>query len=166
MEPNTPQETNIAYCMNCGGQLPPGATFCPNCGRKTEPYSNSSSSDASGENAAGEAAPPVSGQVVQSECGAPDGIESYLNYAIVITILALFNCGSIVNLVLGIVALVYASKVDKNLLAGDRTEAEACAQTARMLCFIATGVIVLQLLLVLLAFFAILFCAILPILLQ
>ena len=97
---------------------------------------------------------------------AQDRIDSYLNYAIVITILALFNCGSLINLALGIAAIIYASKVDKNLLAGDRKEAEACAQTAKMLCMIATGVIILQLLLVFFVIFFVLTCAILPILFQ
>ncbi|MBR4253968.1 MAG: CD225/dispanin family protein [Lentisphaeria bacterium] len=153
-------ETSIMFCIQCKQQLPPDAFFCPNCGQKVEPPSDApagnASADGSNPSAAG-----------QTGCaGAPDRIESYLNYAIVITILAVFNCGSIVNLVLGIAAIVYASKVDRNLLAGDRKEAEACAQTAKMLCMIATGVIALQLLLVLFVFFAIMICLVLPILLQ
>ena len=163
MEPNTPQETNAAYCMHCGQPLPPDAAFCPNCGQQAEtPSSDTSAANASVE----EPNPPVSGQAAPSACDAPDQIESYLNYAIVITILAVFNCGSLINLALGIVAIIYASKVDKNLLAGDRIEAESCAQTAKMLCMIATGVIILQLLFVLFVVFFVLTCAILPILFQ
>ena len=154
MEPNTPQETNIAYCMHCGNQLQPEAAFCPNCGQKTD----TPSPETPEANAAGQAVPAAG--------SAPDRIDSYLNYAIVITILALFNCGSLINLALGIAAIIYASKVDKNLLAGDSKEAEACAQTAKMLCMIATGVIVLQLLLVFFVIFFVLTCAILPILFQ
>ena len=162
MEPNTPQETNITYCMNCGQCLPPDASFCPNCGQKVEASLDESAANASPD----ESNPPVSGQVAQSFGSTPDKIDSYLNYAIVITILALFNCGSLINLALGIAAIIYASKVDKNLLAGDRKEAEACAQTAKMLCMIATGVIILQLLLVFFVIFFVLTCAILPILFQ
>ena len=163
MEPDTPQETIIAYCMHCGRPLPPDAAFCPNCGQQVE----TTSSDAPASNASAvESNPSVSGQTAQVYNGSPDKIDSYLNYAIVITILALFNCGSLINLALGIAAIIDASKVDKNLLAGDRKEAEACAQTAKMLCMIATGVIILQLLLVFFVIFFVLTCAILPILFQ
>ena len=163
MEPDIPQETNITYCMHCGQQLPPDSSFCPNCGQQV----NTSSSDELAANASScESNPPVIGQAVQSAGDAPDKIDSYLNYAIVITILAIFNCGAIINLALGIAAIIYASKVDQNLLAGDRSEAAACAQTAKTLCMIATGVIILQLLFVLFVFFFILSCAILPIVFQ
>ncbi len=149
--------------MNCGQQLPPDASFCPNCGQKAEaPSSDTLAANASAD----EANPPGSGQVAQTVGDTSEKIDSYLNYAIVITILAVFNCGSLINLALGIVAIIYASKVDKNLLAGDRAEAESCAQTAKMLCMIATGVIILQLLLVLFVFLFILSCAVLPIVFQ
>ena len=148
--------------MHCGRPLPPDASFCPNCGQQAEaPSSDTLAANASAD----ESNPPFSGQVAQSAIDA-EKIDSYLNYAIVITILAVFNCGSLINLALGIVAIIYASKVDKNLLAGDRAEAVSCAQTAKMLCMIATGVIILQLLLVLFVFIFILTCAVLPILFQ
>ena len=126
---------------------------------------SSSDTPAANESAV-EANPPVSGQTAQVYDGAPDRIDSYLNYAIIITILALFNCGAIINLALGIAAIIYASKVDQNLLAGDRKEAESCAQTAKTLCMIATGVIIIQILFVLFVFFFILTCAILPVVFQ
>ena len=147
------------FCMHCGKTLPPDATFCPNCGQKKEAEAEASvpAPDTS-----------ASGQEVcaVSNTPAPDKIESYMNYAIVITILATFNCGSIINLALGIVALVYASKVDQHLLSGNKEKAEDCAQTAKTLCMIATGVIVIQLILVFFIFFAILTCAFLPFVFQ
>ena len=145
-------ESPTTFCVYCGQNLPPDATFCPNCGQKADTASNAPAPDASRQ--------------ADHDGGAPDKIESYLNYAIIITVLAVFNCGSVINLALGIIAIVYASKVDQHLLSGNRKEAEACAQTARTLCFIATGVIVLQILLVLFVLFAIMFCAVLPIVFQ
>ena len=141
------------YCMNCGQQLPPDAVFCPNCGQKLETSSNKPPADTS------EQANGVDG-------GAPDRIESCMNYALVITGLALFQCGTYLNLVLGIAAIVFASKVDQNLLSGNREKAEECAHTAKMLCMVATGVIVFQILFVFLILAAILACAVLPVLLH
>ena len=140
------------YCMHCGQQIPSDAVFCPNCGQKAETTSDAPAADAPEQtNHAG---------------GAPDRIESCMNYALVITGLALFQCGTYLNLVLGIAAIVFASKVDQNLLSGNREKAEECAHTAKMLCMVATGVIVFQILFVFLILAAILACAVLPFLLH
>lgn len=131
------------FCMNCGQQLPSDASFCPDCGQKVE-----SSSDMPGTN--------VSAQNGQIEANAPVEIESYMNYAIIITVLATFNCGFPFNLVLGIAAIVYADKVERNLRSGNVNEAKECAKTAKMLCMIAIAVIGVQILLAVLVFLFIL----------
>ena len=86
-----------------------------------------------------------------------------MNYAIVITILAAFKCGFLINLVLGIVAIVYANNARENLASGNYEKALNCAQTAKTLCMIATILIEIQ---VLLVFFviALMLCVYLPVL--
>ena len=119
------------FCMHCGKTLPSDAFFCPNCGQKAE-----ASSDA-----------PAASAPVQVDCaddGVSDEIESSMNFALIITVLALFNCGSLLNLVLGIAAIAYANKGSRNLESGDAEKAKECAKTAKTLCLIATGIIVFQ----------------------
>lgn len=120
------------FCMHCGQQLPTDAAFCPNCGRKVE----TASSDAPASN--------VPGQASSVNGGSTDEIDSGMNFALIITILALFNCGSFLNLALGIAAIAYANKVNRNLETGNREKAEECAKTAKTLCLIATCVIAFQ----------------------
>ena len=134
------------FCMNCGQQLPPDAAFCPNCGQQTE----TPSSDApAATSSAHETNPPssASGDAAAMNGGAPGEIDSCMNYAIAITILAAFNCGFPFNLVLGIAAIVYADRVNQNIRSGDLKAARECAKTARTLCMIAIAVIAVQLLL-------------------
>ena len=142
-------ESPSTFCKHCGQQLPSDAFFCPGCGQKTDTASDTS-------------APDVSGHAVPSDGGAQEKIDSGMNYAIIITVLAVFNCGSFINLALGIVAIVFASQVDQNLLAGNREKAEECAHTAKTLCMVAACVIAVQVILMLFIFFAVLTCAILP----
>ena len=97
------------FCMHCGQQLPPDASFCPGCGRKVE--TNSSGAPATDTHAPE--------QTDGTDGGTPEIIESHLNYALVITALAFFQCGTYINLVLGIVAIVFANKVEQNLKSGD-----------------------------------------------
>ena len=127
------------YCLHCGQQLPPDAFFCPNCGEKVETSANAPITDASAPK------------------GCADGdatvkIETYMDYAIAITVLGALNCGFPFNLVLGIVAIYYASKSDQYLRSGDYKKAKDSAQTAKMLCFIAIGILVFTILCMLLCF--------------
>lgn len=132
------------FCMNCGQQLPPDASFCPNCGQPAEtPSPDTPAANVS----ANETTPPSSGQAAKTDGGAPDGIDSCMNYAIAITVLAAFNCGFPFNLVLGIAAIVYADRTERNIRSGDFKEARECAKTARTLCMIAMAVIAVQILL-------------------
>ena len=137
------------FCENCGQSLPPDAFFCPHCGQKVK----TSSSDAPASNAASQAAPAVDGD--------PEKIESCMNYAIIITILAVLKCGTFINLVLGIAAIIYANKVDQNIQSGNYAMAKDCAQTAKTLCLIATCLIAAQVLIIFFLFAA-LACAFLP----
>lgn len=134
------------FCMNCGQQLPPDASFCPNCGQQAE----TPSSDApAATSSAHETNPPssASGEAAAMNGGAPGEIDSCMNYAIAITILAAFNCGFPFNLVLGIAAIVYADRTERSIRSGDFKEARECAKTARTLCMIAMAVIAVQILL-------------------
>ena len=133
------------FCMNCGQQLPSDAAFCPNCGQQTEaPSSDAPDAAASAD----ETNPPPSGQAANIADAAPDEIDSCMNYAIAITILAAFNCGFPFNLVLGIAAIVYADRVNQNIRSGDLKAARECAKTARTLCMIAIAVIAVQILII------------------
>ena len=123
------------YCMHCGQQLPPDAAFCPNCGQQAETPSAAPAASVSAPT------PPADGAV-------PEKNDSCMNYALVITALALFQCGTYVNLVLGIVAIVFANKVDQDLKSGNFEQARDNAKTAKTLCMIATGVIAVQILVV------------------
>jgi len=143
------------FCVNCGQTLPPGAAFCPNCGQKAE----TPSPDAP-------AAKDVCGQPDHAVDGAPEKIESFMNYAIIITVLAALKCGTIINLVLGIAAIVYANKVDQNIQTGNYDKARECAQTAKMLCLVATVLIAVQVLIVALILIALLTCSFLPLFLH
>ena len=137
------------FCMNCGQQLPPDAAFCPNCGQQTDaPSSDAPAASASAD----ETNQPSSGEAAAMNGGAPGEIDSCMNYAIAITILAAFNCGFPFNLVLGIAAIVYADRVNQNIRSGDLKEARACAKTARTLCMIAIAVIAVQILFIFFAF--------------
>ena len=121
------------FCMHCGKELPTDASFCPNCGRKAETPSDA----------------PVANTSVQADHAAgdiPEKLESAMNYSLIITVLALFNCGSVFNLILGIIAILHANRGNRHLESGDLGQAEECAKTARMLCLIATGIIVFQVL--------------------
>ena len=121
------------YCMHCGQQIPSDAAFCPNCGQQAETTSDAPAADT-----------PAPEQT--NGGSAPDKIDSCMNYALVITALALFQCGTYVNLVLGIVAIVFANKADQDIRSGDFEQARNNAKTAKTLCMIATGVIAVQIL--------------------
>ena len=132
------------FCMNCGQQLPPDAAFCPNCGQQAETDAPAATSSAHETN------PPssASGDAAAMNDGAPGEIDSCMNYAIAITILAAFNCGFPFKLVLGIAAIVYADRVNQNIRSGDLKAARECAKTARTLCMIAIAVIAVQILII------------------
>ena len=140
------------FCMHCGQKLPPDSSFCPYCGRKAE------ASDAPEANA------PAQAVLVDEEASAE--LESAMNFALIITVLAFFNCGSIFNLILGIIAILHANKGNRNLESGDIEQARDCAKTARMLCLIAVGIIVFQVFAVFFAIALMILFGIIPVLIQ
>lgn len=140
------------FCMHCGEDLPSDAFFCPNCGRKVEEASVATPPDASG-------------QTARADGGSGAAINSHMDFAIVITVLAVMSCGAPVNLVLGIVAFLYANKVDQHIRSGNLEQAKGCANTAKTLCWIAVGIIALQLL-AMFFFFVFMLLIYLPIILQ
>lgn len=141
------------FCMHCGQKLPPDSSFCPYCGRKAE-----ASSDAPAAKA------PV--QANHTDGGLPGELKSAMNFALIITVLAFFNCGSIFNLILGIIAILHANKGNRNLESGDIEQARDCAKTARTLCLIAVGIIVFQVFAVFFAIALMILFGIIPVLIQ
>ena len=129
-------------CKHCDYTLPSDAFFCPNCGQKVETPLNTP-----GEN--------VSGQTRHVTGGRPDGIKPCMNFALGITVLALFGCGYPLNLVFGIAAVINAYNADRNLESGDFEKARGYAKTAKTLCLLSVAVIGFGI------FFSFLFCALL-----
>ena len=115
-------------CKNCGYTLPSDAFFCPNCGRKVEAPLNTPGANASG-------------QMRHAAGGRPDEIKSGMNFALGITVLALFGCGYPLNLVFGIAAIVNAYNADRNFESGDFEKAKEYAKTAKTLCLLSVAVI-------------------------
>lgn len=72
-------------------------------------------------------------------------VPNYLPWAIIVTIVAFCTC-CVVGAIPGVVAIVFASQVNKRLAAGDRPGAEDASRNAKLWCWITTGVAVLGLL--------------------
>ncbi|GAB6195492.1 CD225/dispanin family protein [Lysobacter xanthus] len=75
--------------------------------------------------------------------GAP--IPNYMVWSIIATILGLCLC-CFVGAIPGIVAIVFASKVNGALDRGDFAEAKRASDTAKLWCWITTGLIIVGLL--------------------
>lgn len=69
-------------------------------------------------------------------------VPTYMAWAIVSTILGFCLC-CVVGAVPGIVAIVYASKVNAALARGDYAEAKRSSDTAKLWCWITTGLVIL-----------------------
>ena len=70
-------------------------------------------------------------------------IDSHMGFAIFVTVLGLCNC---LNLVLGITAIVFASQVQKYIEEGNFEQARKSSNTAKILCWISLGLMLLGLL--------------------
>ena len=66
-----------------------------------------------------------------------------MGFAIFVTVLGLCNC---LNLVLGITAIVFASQVQKYIEEGNFEQARKSSNTAKILCWISLGLMLLGLL--------------------
>ena len=72
-------------------------------------------------------------------------IPNYLAWSIVVTILSLCLC-CVIGTIPGIVAIVFSSKVNSALDRGDFAEAKRSSDTAKLWCWITTGLCALGLL--------------------
>lgn len=69
-------------------------------------------------------------------------INSHMGFAIVMTVLGGCDC---ISLILGIIAIVYASKVSAHVQNGNFEEAKKCSDTTLTLCWISLGIKILVL---------------------
>lgn len=76
-----------------------------------------------------------------------------LTFAIVTTVVSFLMC-NVISLILGIIAIVFASQISSKYAIGDQIGAQGSARTSRILSWIAVGLIVLMLLITLLMFLA------------
>ena len=108
------------YCSTCGTQNEDEATFCKNCGgAMAEPTPDASRFDPG--TSAGHGVP-----------GPPQHVPNYLAQAILVTI---FCC-----LPFGIVSIVYATKVNEKVAAGDFAGARQASANAKTWAWVSFGV--------------------------
>jgi hypothetical protein len=77
---------------------------------------------------------------------------NYLAWSIIVTILGACLC-CLVGAVPGVVAIVYGTQINTKLAAGDDAGARKASETAKLWCWIGTGVVILGLLLQVASFF-------------
>ncbi len=120
-------------CKKCGANARDGARFCEVCGAplEQEPVQQA----------------PVQPATYSDPYHAPAGatptgeVQDYLVWNIVLTVLSF--CCSCIGLVTGIVGIVFSSQVRSALAAGNRAEAEAKSKTAKTMCFVTLGLVIL-----------------------
>jgi len=126
-------------CSKCGANNIEGQTFCGSCG---SPLENSTSTlFQSQDNYQKEEKQPYEADVTNSysaPIGAPSngGLvkpKSYQTEAIIVTIVSTLCCGSLISLILGIIAIIKASKVDSEFHAGSVHEAIQNSESAKKL---------------------------------
>ncbi|MET0288429.1 MAG: CD225/dispanin family protein [Pseudoxanthomonas sp.] len=78
--------------------------------------------------------PPYAG----TQAAAPGPIPNHLVWAIIATIFSLCLCCGIPGLITGIVAIVFAAKVNSLLAAGDFVGAQRASNTAKTWCIVTT----------------------------
>ncbi|PBJ82879.1 hypothetical protein CMZ84_12280 [Lysobacteraceae bacterium NML93-0399] len=76
---------------------------------------------------------------------APGTVPNYLAWAIIVTVLSLCLC-CIVGTIPGIVAIVFAAKVNTLLGQGDLAGAQRASNTAKIWCWVTTGLCIIGLL--------------------
>ena len=65
-------------------------------------------------------------------------VPNHLVWAILSTILSVCSCCGFLGLFSGIVAIIFAAKVNTAVAAGDITGAQAASNTAKILCWVTT----------------------------
>jgi uncharacterized membrane protein YvbJ len=124
-------------CSKCGVNNLEGQTFCGSCG---SPLRNSSSQPQ--DNYQKEERQPYKADVTNSY-NAPVGAspsngglvkpKSYQTEAIIVTVVSTLCCGSLISLILGIIAIIKASKVDSEFAMGNVHEAVQNSESAKKL---------------------------------
>lgn len=161
------------YCYKCGAMLPDDANFCDICGAGVQRVRDMRQPPAAPEYRADEpqvpvvqepavpeppwAAPsaqsyappppppfqPFAAQAVRRTELPPGGkLRDYMPHSVIVTILSLFCCQPF-SLILGIIAIVFASKSQTESRKGDLKAAYDAAGTSRILWMISAGLIIL-----------------------
>ena len=117
------------YCHNCGANLIEDAVFCQHCGARVS---------LTGADAAVDVAPPAD-------------VPNHLTLAVVATGVSLLFL-NLISLVIGIVAIVFASQVKGRLVRGDVEGARRASDSARTWAWVAIWLIVALLLVLMLMF--------------
>jgi hypothetical protein len=127
------------FCSKCGAKNLEGVTFCGSCGSLlenststfVEPQDNyqkeekSYRVDDTGTFTAAPVGGPSNGGMVKPK--------SYQTEAIIVTVVSMICCGSIPSLIIGIIAIVKASKVDADFFSGNVHEAIQNSESAKKL---------------------------------
>ena len=74
-------------------------------------------------------------------------IESNMGMAIAVTVFGALCCSNCITIILGIVAIIFASQVERNLKTGNYLAAKKNSDTAKLLCWIAIALLALNLIL-------------------
>jgi hypothetical protein len=123
------------FCPKCGSQNSDSAGFCASCGNPLKPAANTGGNF-------GTPPPPPSNPNFSSGTGVKP--KNWMTEAIIVTVAGfIFSC---LGGILGIIAIVNASNVDKKYQQGDFVGAENAAKQAKLFTIIAAVVAALGLL--------------------
>jgi hypothetical protein len=118
-------------CPKCGWTNPDDAAKCANCMAELAP----------GQPQPTQQMPQQ--PYVQQPCVA-GGVSDFMTWSIVVTVIGVLFC-NLVSLVLGIIGIVKSSSARSKTAAGDQAGAAGEANTAKILCIIATCLLVVGL---------------------
>lgn len=141
------------YCYKCGAMLPDDANFCDICGAGVQRVRDMRQPPAVPEPpwAAPSVQPyappppfqPFAAQAVRRTELPPGGkLKDYMPHSVIVTVISLFCCQPF-SLILGIIAIVFASKSQTESRKGDLKAAYDAAGTSRILWMISAGLIIL-----------------------
>ncbi len=152
----TQNDDNSAFCFECGQKLavilPEPQAQQENTPEQTtpEPFTPTPLPEGDAQNPY---APPSR---FYPEADAAAHIPNYLTPAIILTVISCFSmccsCFALLGVPFGIVALVYANKVNTLLAGGNFAQARQASDNAKLWCWITAGVLIVSVLLGLLIF--------------
>jgi uncharacterized membrane protein YvbJ len=145
-------------CSKCGAGNLEGQTFCGSCG---SPLENSTSTLFQSQDSYQEEENPYKADETNS-ISAPSNSglvrpKSYQTEAIIVTIVSTLCCGSLVSLILGIIAIVKASKVDSEFAMGNVHESIQNSKSAKKLTIWAAVIAVIWSIIVIILYFVLFF---------